>query len=260
MKQLFCKDIYLIRKSFLITMGIYLSTFLIGLLGILSCKYGNIAKYAYDSEFYRNILQCANYCGILGGVWFVILEEQITVLVRKDYNIGWHNYLSASGFRARAIVGERFILLFCLYVISLILGIAGFIILQTISGVNASMGVVLDVLGGHLGPVLLILASSIFMIMTGFFTVFEYIYKGKTSLKADIIKAGIIMVLFMPPAIIIATMADKDAMVEKAVEIFKGFKQHIELLYIVPIAAALMITAIFCMVSVRLVKKEGKHV
>ena len=260
MKQLFCKDIYLMRKSFLITMGIYLGTFLIGLLGVLSCKYGNIAKYAYDSQLSSDITQCANYFGILGGFWFVISEEQVPVFIRKDYNIGWHNYLSASGVKAKKVVGERFLLLICLYLISIILGIFGFNVLNMISGESLSMGVVLDVLGNHLGPVLLVIYSSFFMVMTAFFVVFEYMYKGKSSLKADIIKAGVMLILLVPPTIVTLLISDKEAMVEKAVETVKSFKQHIEMLYIVPIVSALVITAIFCMISVRLVEKEGKRV
>ena len=248
------------RKSFLITMGIYLGTFLIGLLGVLSCKYGNIAKYAYDSQLSSDITQCANYFGILGGFWFVISEEQVPVFIRKDYNIGWHNYLSASGVKAKKVVGERFLLLICLYLISIILGIFGFNVLNMISGESLSMGVVLDVLGNHLGPVLLVIYSSFFMVMTAFFVVFEYMYKGKSSLKADIIKAGVMLILLVPPTIITLVISDKEAMVEKAVEIIKGLKQHIEMLYIVPIASALVMTAIFYMISVRIVEKEGKHV
>ena len=260
MKQLFCKDIYLMRKSFLITTGIYMGTFLIGLLGVLSCKYGNIAKYAYDSQLSSDITQCANYFGILGGFWFVISEEQVPVFIRKDYNIGWHNYLSASGVKAKKVVGERFLLLICLYLISIILGIFGFNVLNMISGESLSMGVVLDVLGNHLGPVLLVIYSSFFMVMTAFFVVFEYMYKGKSSLKADIIKAGVMLILLVPPTIVTLLISDKEAMVEKAVETVKSFKQHIEMLYIVPIVSALVITAIFCMISVRLVEKEGKRV
>ena len=260
MKQLFCKDIYLMRKGFLITTGIYLGTFLIGLLGVLSCKYGNIAKYAYDSQLSSDITQCANYFGILGGFWFVISEEQVPVFIRKDYNIGWHNYLSASGVKAKKVVGERFLLLICLYLISIILGIFGFNVLNMISGESLSMGVVLDVLGNHLGPVLLVIYSSVFMVMTAFFVVFEYMYKGKSSLKADIIKAGVMLILLVPPTIITLVISDKEAMVEKAVEIIKGLKQHIEMLYIVPIASALVMTAIFYMISVRIVEKEGKRV
>ena len=241
-------------------MGIYLGTFFIGLLGVLSCKYGNIAKYAYDSQLSSDITQCANYFGILGGFWFVISEEQVPVFIRKDYNIGWHNYLSASGVKAKKVVGERFLLLICLYLISIILGIFGFNVLNMISGESLSMGVVLDVLGSHLAPVLLVIYSSFFMVMTAFFVVFEYMYKGKSSLKADIIKAGVMLILLVPPTIITLEISDKEAMVEKAVEIIKGLKQHIEMLYIVPIASALVMTAIFYMISVRIVEKEGKRV
>lgn len=248
------------RKGFLITTGIYLGTFLIGLLGVLSCKYGNIAKYAYDSQLSSDITQCANYFGILGGFWFVISEEQVPVFIHKDYNIGWHNYLSASGVKAKKVVGERFLLLICLYLISIILGIFGFNVLNMISGESLSMGVVLDVLGNHLAPVLLVIYSSFFMVMTALFVVFEYMYKGKSSLKADIIKAGVMLILLVPPTIITLVISDKEAMVEKAVEIIKGLKQHIEMLYIVPIASALVMTAIFYMISVRIVEKEGKRV
>ena len=248
------------RKGFFITMGIYLSTFLIGLLGVLSCKYGNIAKYAYDSQLSKDIQQCANYFGILGGIWFIISEEQVPAFIRKDYNIGWHNYLSASGVKAKTAVGERFILLICLYALSIILGVFGFNMLNMVSGESLSMGIVLDVLGNHLAPVLLIIASSVFMVMSGFCMVFEYMYKGKSSLKADLIKLGVVIVLMVIPMVIAIINWDKEDVVKKAVETVKGFKQHIEMLYIVPIAFALVMTAIFYMISIRLVKREGKHV
>ena len=99
MKKLILRDIYLIRKNLLITFGIFAGVFLLGLMAVLSAKYGNIAKYAFDNEVIDDVLETTTAFAIGGGVVLGTAVEHVYNLINKDYKCGWHEYLKASGIR-----------------------------------------------------------------------------------------------------------------------------------------------------------------
>ena len=77
MKQLICRDIYLIRKNLLITFGIFLAFFLFGLLAVLSARYGNIAKYSEDIEFTGDVIETSLYFTILGAIILGTFNDRV---------------------------------------------------------------------------------------------------------------------------------------------------------------------------------------
>ena len=110
MKELILRDIYLIRKKLLITFGIFAGIFMLGFLAVLSAKYGNIAKYAFDSGVINDVLQTSTAFGIVAGVILGTSVEHIYNLINKDYNCGWHQYLLSSGIKPETIVGVKYLM------------------------------------------------------------------------------------------------------------------------------------------------------
>ena len=85
MRELIYKDIYLIRKNLLITLGIFVGFFFIGLIVALSAKFGNLAKYVTDSEMLGDLKKVSLYLSIIAGLMLVSGEEHIFGIIHKEY-------------------------------------------------------------------------------------------------------------------------------------------------------------------------------
>ena len=246
MKELILRDIYLIRKNLLITFGIFVVIFMLGFLAVLSAKYGNIAKYAFDSGVINDVLQTSTAFGIVAGVILGTSVEHIYNLINKDYNCGWHQYLLSSGIKPETIVGVKYLMVVIIDIICLLTGIGGCQLLKAIAGQE--------------GMIVIIWFTSILLITGGYFSALEYAYKGKSNQKTDIIKFLPIMVAIIAGMIFFFIMEqDEEASKRLLLALFDKM-QNMTVLYIVPIVTSLVVTVICYLISVRIVKKEGKRV
>ena len=254
MKRLIMRDIYLIRKNLLITFGIFTGLFLVGFIIALSAKYGNIARYVSDPDFISDILQVSSYFAIIAGIILATSLEHVPGIINKDYKNGWHQYMMSSGMKPGMVIGVRFLLISGIFLTSIILSIGSLSLMQRVSG-EAMESIFHTGLGAHEGQLILIYGAVACLILDDYFTLMEYIYKGRNSQKAEIIKGLPIMIIMIIDGILYAN--DKlEIMIEK----LKELTEHVALLYIVPILSGIVITLICFIISVKLVKKEGRHV
>lgn len=259
MKELILRDIYLIRKNLLITFGIFVVIFMLGLLSVLSAKYGNIQKYAFDSGLINEVLQTSAAFGIVAGVMLGTAVEHVYNLIKKDYDCGWHHYLMSSGIRPEAIVGVKYLMVVIIDIICLMTGVGGCQLLKAIAGAGEGL-LIKGAFADHEGMIILVWFSSILLIIGGYFSSLEYAYKGKSNQKTDIIKFLPIMVAIIAGMIFFFIMEqDEEASKRLLLALFDKM-QNVTVLYIVPIVTSLVVTVICYLISVKIVKKEGKRV
>ena len=259
MKELILRDIYLIRKNLLITFGIFVVIFMLGFLAVLSAKYGNIQKYAFDSGVINDVLQTSTAFGIVAGVILGTSVEHIYNLINKDYNCGWHQYLLSSGIKPETIVGVKYLMVVIIDIICLLTGIGGCQLLKAIAGAGEGL-LIKGAFANQEGMIILVWFSSILLIIGGYFSALEYAYKGKSNQKTDIIKFLPIMVAIIAGMIFFFIMEqDEEASKRLLLALFDKM-QNVTVLYIVPIVTSLVVTVICYLISVRIVKKEGKRV
>ena len=86
MKALLYRDIYIIRKNLLISIGIYTVMSLFGILGILSAKYGNIAKYSPDDIFPRDVMRAS----LWHVRWSICTGLFVRTMKSGGISIRWH--------------------------------------------------------------------------------------------------------------------------------------------------------------------------
>ena len=260
MKQLILRDFYLIRKNLLITFGIFAAFFLLGLITILSCKYGNIAKYAFDQEMINEILSVSSAFGILAGMMLGTAVEHVYSMINKDYKCGWHAYLKASGIRPEALVGVKYISVIILGIICILTGLGSCYLLKCLSGVDEGIFIKSGALKNQEGMIASVWFTAMLLIFGAYLSTLEYAYKGKNNIKTDLIKFVPVIVI----ALVVLTggqliLQDEEAS-RKLLEALTEKAKNVTLLYSVPIVAAILVNIICYLISVRLVKKEGKRV
>ena len=259
MKELILRDIYLIRKNLLITFGIFAGIFMLGFLAVLSAKYGNIAKYAFDRGVINDVLQASTAFGIVAGVILGTSVEHIYNLINKDYNCGWHQYLLSSGIKPETIVGVKYLMVVIIDIICLLTGIGGCQLLKAISGAGEGL-LIKGAFADQEGMIVIIWFTSILLITGGYFSALEYAYKGKSNQKTDIIKILPIMVAIIVIMVIFFILEQDEEASKRLILALFDKMQNVTVLYIVPIVTSLVVTVICYLISVKIVKKEGKRV
>ena len=259
MKELIYRDIYLIRKSLLITLGIFAGMIGFGFIMILSAKYGNIAKYSFDNLVPEDVMRAALYFAIVAGLMLSSGVEHITGIVNKDYKSGWHQYLVTTGIRPEIEVGVKYLITFAIFVIGVLVGVFGFSLMAAVSGINDT-NILSDSLGKSEGFLILVL-SALFLLMAGnYFTMIEYLYKGKNSKKADMIR-GIPVVIIISLAMgIFLYLGAMEEKLKEVIEVAKTLGHHTGLTSLVSILFGIIFTFGCYMISVKLVKNERKRV
>jgi hypothetical protein len=114
-------------------------------------------------------------------------------------------------------------------------------------------------LGAYEGTLLLVYGSSLCLIIADFFTLIEYIYKGKNSMKADIIKVLPIMTFILIISIAYSVMGATGKM-EEIIKKLMEFTPNLKLLHTLPFLVSIVLTVICYFISILIVKKEGRHV
>ena len=92
------------------------------------------ARYVSDKDSISDIVQVSLYFSIVAGIILASAEDHIQVLINKDYKNGWHQYMMASGVKPEKIIGVRFLLIFVIFLISILnVYIKGKFVLITVS-------------------------------------------------------------------------------------------------------------------------------
>ena len=88
----------------------------------------------------------------------------------------------------------------------------------------------------------------------------QYIYKGKGSKKADAITAVAIFVIVAAIMAMSFLLEVNENVKQRALNILKYLSTHVVILYVTPLVFVVLMTLICYLISVRIVKKEGKRV
>ena len=165
----------------------------------------------------------------------------------------------SSGIKPETIVGVKYLMVVIIDIICLLTGIGGCQLLKAIAGAGEGL-LIKGAFANQEGMIILVWFSSILLIIGGYFSALEYAYKGKSNQKTDIIKFLPIMVAIIAGMIFFFIMEqDEEASKRLLLALFDKL-QNVTVLYIVPIVTSLVVTVICYLISVRIVKKEGKRV
>ena len=256
MKELIHRDYILMRKNLFRILGISFGIFLMGLLFVMSAKFGNIAKYDTGNNLKPEIMNISVYFAVVAGIFIVSIEEEAITIVHKDYISGWHNYLKGSGMKPELIVGEKYLLITCTSVIGVLLGTAGYYVMYFISG-GGEVGQKLGISGG-----LLIMVGETILLTTiaEYFLLIEYLSKGHNSRKVDYIKALGVIVLMLIVMLVCFITLNNQGIIEDLLGFYKLLLARVDLSCLISALYVAMITVICYLLSVRIVKKEGRRV
>ena len=132
MKQLICRDLWLCRKRIAPYIAIVLIFLVPVSMTILSARFGNIAKYRGEDS--AKILDAIALLGPFLGILAICSIETVASLNKSDHLSGWYKYLKASGLRSSLIVGQKYIDVIVIFVISWLIGVSGNLFLGALAG------------------------------------------------------------------------------------------------------------------------------
>ena len=241
MKQLICRDLWLCRKRIAPYIAIVLIFLVPVSMTILSARFGNIAKYRGEDS--AKILDAIALLGPFLGILAICSIETVASLNKSDHLSGWYKYLKASGLRSSLIVGQKYIDVIVIFVISWLIGVSGNLFLGALAGrKSADIGLMCVAMG-----VTLIYLE--YNIMLGFVT------KGKRNdllmILPLILITGIVFIVFG------FAFGHKDFL-DVLVEKIKGFIADRPLLYGVTLAAVVFFSILNYLLSLHFFNKEKR--
>ena len=121
MKGLILREFWLSKKSMLITFGIGIIFFTLGLLIMLSGKYGNLARYS-DPEDLKDVMDnIPRYIPVMTFLlFFVGGGDAVTSTILSDHQCGWHKFIKSGGLRIRTYVGSKYLSLLIMLLVSVL--------------------------------------------------------------------------------------------------------------------------------------------
>ena len=119
---------------------------------------------------------------------------------------------------------------------------------------------VFPLLSRYENPVKDTLLNAMMLVFGAYLSTLEYAYKGKNNIKTDLIKFIPVIVITLAVLITSQILLQDEEACRKLLEELLEKAKNVTLLYIVPIVAAILVNIICYLISVRLVKKEGKRV
>ena len=241
MKQLICRDLWLCRKRIAPYIAIGL-IFMVPLsMVILSARFGNIAKYSGGDS--AELLDAIVVLGPFWGILALCSIETVASLNLSDHLSGWYKYLKASGLRSSLIVGQKYIDVIVIFVISGLIGVSGNLFLGALSGrKSADIGLMCVAMG-----VMLIYLE--YNIMIGFAT------KGKRSDLLMTLPMLVIVGISIPWSVY--AIGHKEV-VERLVEKIKLFIGNRSLLCIAAFVTVVLFSVLNYLLSVYFFDKEKK--
>ncbi len=116
MKKLIYRELYLSKKNILICLGIGCMCFLFAVLLLLSCRFGNFAKYNEPDEI-REIMNAVSvYLPImLYSIFMVEGVDAIPNQIFTDRLCGWHKFIRSSEVKAKDYVGAKYAAILILF-------------------------------------------------------------------------------------------------------------------------------------------------
>ena len=109
LKQLIYRELYLSKKSILQTLGIAGIVYIFIVMVLLSCSFGNMAKYGEPEEIMEIRNAVAAYLPVmLYSIALVAGVDAIPNQIFADHLCGWHKFIRSSGVKARDYVGAKY--------------------------------------------------------------------------------------------------------------------------------------------------------
>ena len=239
MKQLIYRDLWLCRKRIAPYVVIVLLFLVPASLTILSARFGNIAKYRSDAT--TDILDSLGSIGLFAGILILCSAETVSSLNLSDHLSGWYKYLKASGMRSSFIVGQKYIEIALLLVISWLIGLSANRLLGLLAGrESADIGL----MGVVMGVVFIYLEYNV---MLGFAT------KGKRNDLLQLIPWLTVMLIWF---IMIGIASCREGFMDMLVEKIKLFIENRPLLYTVTLIAVILFSVLNYFLSVYFFDKE----
>ena len=109
MKKLIYRELYLSKKSMRMTLGIGAMIFLLGALVLLSCRFGNLAKYNEPDEV-KEMLDSVS-AGLPVMIYSILMVAGIDAIpnqILSDHLCGWHKFIKSSEVKAKDYVGAKY--------------------------------------------------------------------------------------------------------------------------------------------------------
>lgn len=257
MKQLMYRNIYLIRKNILITAAISVALFLAGVLVALSARFGNIAKYADDATV-KDCLDISTYFAILSGIIFATMVEHIPNLIISDYKKNWSAYIASTGVKPALRVGTDFALIFIMNIISFFIWLIYDFSIRHITGIKEVH--IIESLSGNQGTIIVVTIISVLLLVGSYMSVMAYIFKGKDSLKKQIVTGAPIVILSLTPFILLIVFESLDISIINMLDKVSVLFENKALFVTIFVCDSIVITFICYLISLRAVRKEGRKV
>ena len=122
MKKLIYRELYLSKKNILICLGIGILCFLLAVMLLLSCRFGNIAKYNEPDEIREIVNFISAYLPII--IYSIFMVEGIDVIPNQiftDHLCGWHKFIRSSEVKAKEYVGAKYAAILILFAVATLL-------------------------------------------------------------------------------------------------------------------------------------------
>ena len=109
MKKLIYRELYLSKKSILMTLGIGAMVFLLGTLVLLSCRFGNLAKYN-EPDVVKDLMDAGTaYLPVMLYSFLMLAGvDAIPNQIFTDHLCGWHKFIKSSEVNAKDYVGAKY--------------------------------------------------------------------------------------------------------------------------------------------------------
>ncbi len=116
MKQLIYRELYLSKKNIVMTLGIGAMIFLMGALVLLSCRFGNLARYNEPDVVKETLDTVSTYLPVMiYSILMVVGIDAIPNQIFTDHICGWHKFIKSSGVKAKDYVGAKYAAILILF-------------------------------------------------------------------------------------------------------------------------------------------------
>ncbi len=116
LKKLIYRELYLSKKNILICLGIGIMCFLFAVLLLLSCRFGNFAKYNEPDKIREIMNSVSAYLPImLYSIFMVEGVDAIPNQIFTDRLCGWHKFIRSSEVKAKDYVGAKYAAILILF-------------------------------------------------------------------------------------------------------------------------------------------------
>ena len=122
MKKLICRELYLARKNMLLSYGIGLIFFITGILVLLSCRFGNVARYNTPEEV-ESMMSMLAFCMpvMIYSMALVTGVDAVPAQIFADHLCGWHKFIKSSELKPGDYVGAKYLTILLLFAVATVM-------------------------------------------------------------------------------------------------------------------------------------------